>query len=88
MAKHRAVSSQSVRARAVVGGVLAAGALTLGAPAGIAMAHTGATSPNPSLSAAGGGMVRSNPCARRVVNLRQVVRAIRHDRRSGAQAAK
>jgi hypothetical protein len=61
--------------------VLAAGALTLGAPAGIAMAHTGAQSPTPSLSAGGGGMVRSNPCARRVVvNVRQVVRAILHER--------
>jgi hypothetical protein len=66
--------------------VLAAGALTLGAAAGIAMAHTGAQSPTPSLSAGGGGMVRSNPCARRVVNVRRVVRAIFHERRPVAKA--
>jgi hypothetical protein len=40
MAKHRAVSNQSVRARTVVGGVLAGGAVMLAAPVGIASATT------------------------------------------------
>jgi hypothetical protein len=50
MAKHRVVSRHSVHARTVVGGVFAAGAVMLAAPAGIALADTQSPpSPNPAI---------------------------------------
>jgi hypothetical protein len=38
MAKHRAISERSLQARTVIGGVVASGALLVGAPAGVALA--------------------------------------------------
>ena len=38
MAKHRAISQHSLQARTVIGGVVASGALLVGAPAGMALA--------------------------------------------------
>jgi hypothetical protein len=38
MAKHRAISSQSVKARTVLGGAIVSGALLVGVPAGMATA--------------------------------------------------
>ncbi len=38
MGKHRTISEHSLRSRTVIGGVIASGALLVGAPAGMALA--------------------------------------------------
>ena len=57
MAKHRAVSHQSLRTRTVIGGVLAAGAVMVAAPAGIALADNGGLT-------GGGGTSFTSPATR------------------------
>jgi hypothetical protein len=47
MAKHRQIPQHSLHARTVMGGVLASGALLVGAPAGMALAHHGTEGTDP-----------------------------------------
>jgi hypothetical protein len=88
MAKHRAVSDQSLRTRTVIGGVLAAGAVMVAAPAGIALADNGGLT--------GGGTSFTSPAtrqatlvAKREPSLRDLVRRwIAHERNEHNPVAK
>ena len=88
MAKHRAVSHQSLRTRTVIGGVLAAGAVMVAAPAGIALADNGGLT--------GGGTSFTSPAtrqatlvAKREPSLRDLVRRwIAHERNEHNPMAK
>jgi hypothetical protein len=89
MAKHRAVSHQSLRTRTVIGGVLAAGAVMVAAPAGIALADNGGLT-------GGGGTSFTSPAtrqatlvAKREPSLRDLVRRwIAHERNEHNPMAK
>jgi hypothetical protein len=88
MAKHRAVSHQSLRTRTVIGGVLAAGVVMVAAPAGIALADNGGLT--------GGGTSFTSPAtrqatlvAKREPSLRDLVRRwIAHERNEHNPMAK
>ena len=82
MAKHRAVSRQSVRARTVVGGVLAAGAVILAAPVGIASASPTTHTTNTDKGAAKAAMQVKPPVSpfrRELREFRQFLRSLDRD---------
>jgi hypothetical protein len=83
MAKHRAVSRQSVHARTVVGGVLAAGAVILAAPVGIASAspttHTTNTDKGAAAKAAMQVKPPVSPFRRELREFRQFLRSLDRD---------
>ena len=92
MAKHRAVSRQSVHARTVVGGVLAAGAVILAAPVGIASAgpttHTTKTDKGAAAKTAMQVKPPVSPFRRELREFRQFLRSLDRDEAPAPQPAR
>jgi hypothetical protein len=73
MAKHRKISQNSLHAKTVIGGTLAAGGMILAVPAGSAFAHTNTNTNTTNLAKA---PVKANPFQKLIRLERQIDREI------------